>query len=154
MNAALLIKFWREILILLLAVISLSAIKACSAEHDKAATIHAQQQAIVEKQKQDNEDQKRHDQQAAEQTKHELQQTIDKLNSDHRIASIRVCKQSGSSSLPSTTATPAGTASENSTGIPQTVITDFGPAIDELTRECDALAARHNALVDWVISTR
>lgn len=155
MSAALLLKFWREALILVLAVISLSAIKACSAEHNKSVTLHAQQEAIVAQQKKTNEDQKRHDDQTAEQTKHDYEQHINQLNSDHRIASLKCMSVNPRSRpMPSPSATGLSAATEARAELPQPTIEDFGPRIDALTRECDAITVQNNALIDFVLGTR
>ena len=156
MSVALLLKFWREILILLLALSLALSIHFGNHARTSLAIAKAEDRALYEKAKADSDQKQREDQEHYNEAKQTYEDQIKQLASDHTVASMRLCNKPSSGAMPTTPSSTAGTTANSITNIPQPIAEnpDIGPYIDSLTRECDALAVRHKALVDWVTGTR
>ena len=121
----------------------------------REAKVRAEYDVIAEKQQRENQQKEADDAKAKEETKREYQAEIDRLNSDHRIASLKCLRNAPRPrEVPRETATGPGAATEARAESTPAVTFDPGPRIDELTREADKALAQCNALIDWVLQTR
>jgi len=114
---------------------------------------------IAQEQEKKNAEQKRKDDQATADTKATYEQALNDLRRDTRIASLNCVRNAPRPrEVPRTTDAGPGAAREESANLSRETTPDnridVGPAIDALTRECDALAVRHSALVDFLMGTR
>ena len=157
MNFLAVIKYWKYGLIVALLVFSLLAVRSCNSARDDLATLKAQDQALAQQAQKESDEKQRQDKQHYDEAKETYEKQIQQLANDHTVASIPKCVRNAnpkSSPLPTPTSPAQGAIANNAADFPQPVADDLGPAIDALTRECDALAVRHSALVQWILDTR
>jgi hypothetical protein len=147
--------WWREILIALLLGLCFFAVRACESAHEQVVKIKAEDAALASQAQHESDEKQANDEREKENAKRDFDEQIRKLADDHRVASVQCVRNpAGSSAVPATPVAAARAAAEVSPDVPQPSTFDPGPDIDKLTRECDALAVRHAALVDWLTATR
>jgi len=154
MNPLLLLKWWRELAIVALMIFSASAVRSCSSAKDEVTRVKAEDSALAENQRRQNEEKASTVQQASDNALKEVRDENAHLRNDTRVASLVCDSTPRRRPVPVAANTSGGAHAETPTELPPAPARDFGPDIDALTREADEAVVRCNALVDWINSTR